>query len=110
MPYTKSNVLRLLIVLGKNGALKKPTIIKTTDLKDILNVSQQTISRWLEELKESNYISKEQTNLGLKIHILDKECDRVYSGDAVYSVSIAVPIGADRSRVFVRKRSCRIPR
>lgn len=72
MPYTKSNVLRLLIVLGKNGALNKPTIIKTTDLKDILNVSQQTISRWLEELNESNYISKEQTNRGLKIQILDK--------------------------------------
>lgn len=72
MSYIKSNVLRLLIVLGKLGAIEKSIIIKTTELKDILNVSQQTISRWLEELKEQDYILKEQTKSGLKIQISDR--------------------------------------
>ena len=66
MPYTRSNILRLLIVLGKQGALEKSVLIKTTELKDTLDVSQQTISRWLEELKEQGFIVKEQTKSGIE--------------------------------------------
>jgi riboflavin kinase len=72
LAYTRTNVLRLLIVLGKQGAIERPTIIRTTELKNDLNVSQQTISRWLEDLKELSYISKEQTSQGLKIKITEK--------------------------------------
>ena len=69
-PYVDSNLLRILIVLAKLGALNEFELIKTSQLAEILAVSQQTASRWLDELNPK-YIGKQHTANGLKLKLTD---------------------------------------
>jgi riboflavin kinase len=69
LAYTKTNVLRLLIILAMEGALDKTISLTTSQLADKLDVSQQTASRWLEELYNDKYIDKNQIGQGLAIQI-----------------------------------------
>lgn len=69
MAYTKSNTLRLLIILALEGALDKSVSLTTSNLADKLDVSQQTASRWLEELNLDAFIEKSQMGQGLAIEI-----------------------------------------
>ncbi len=69
LAYTKTNVLRLLIILALDGALDKSVSLTTSYLADKLDVSQQTASRWLEELNLDKYIDKSQMGQGLAIQI-----------------------------------------
>ena len=69
LAYTKTNVLRLLIVLALDGALDKSISLTTSQLAEKLDVSQQTASRWLEELNLDKYIEKSTMGQGLTIQI-----------------------------------------
>ena len=69
MAYTKTNVLRLLMVLALEGAIDKSVSLTTSNLAEKLGESQQTASRWLEELNLDNYIEKSQMGQGLAIQI-----------------------------------------
>lgn len=69
MAYTKTNVLRLLMVLALEGAIDKSVSLTTSSLAEKLGVSQQTASRWLEELNLDKYIEKSQIGQGLSIQI-----------------------------------------
>ena len=72
MAYTKSNVLRILIVLGNEGAVDKACNLTTIQIAEKLDVSQQTASRWLEELSTENYIEKNLVGQGLQLKITEK--------------------------------------
>lgn len=72
MLYKKSNILGLLIVLGKEGALDKECNLTTSYLAEKLDVSQQTASRWLEDLHSEGYVEKTQSGQGLNIKFTEK--------------------------------------
>jgi riboflavin kinase len=53
-------ILDLLLYLGKKGAVGKPIAITTSNLGKKLDVSQQTISRWLITLEKNRMISRKR--------------------------------------------------
>ena len=69
LAYTKTNVLRLLIILALEGAIDKSISLTTSYLAEKLDVSQQTASRWLEELNLDDFIEKSLMGQGLAIQI-----------------------------------------
>lgn len=69
LAYTKTNTLRILIILALEGALDKSVSLTTSHLADKLDVSQQTASRWLEELNLDTFIEKSQMGQGLSVQI-----------------------------------------
>ena len=70
-PYIDPNLLRILIVLAKLGALKEFELIKTSLLAEILVVSEHSASRWLDELSPK-YLGKQHTVNGLKLKLTEE--------------------------------------
>ena len=83
MTYEKSHFLKVLLILGKEGAIDRERAIKTSLLAEKLKVSQQTVSRWLEELNSEGLIhKKQQIGQGLIVKITKKgleQLQQVYS-------------------------------
>lgn len=64
--------MRLLIVLALDGALDRSISLTTSQLAEKLDVSQQTASRWLEELNLDKFIDKSPLGQGLTIQITEE--------------------------------------
>lgn len=70
--YMKGSLLITLYQLALMGALRSPIPIKTTKLKDLMGVSQQSVSRWLIELEKLGLISRSVYGKGQIIRITEK--------------------------------------
>jgi len=65
-------LLKVLISLGKKGALSKTVMITTVDLGKELNIPQQTMSRLLIKLADSELITREKGIKGYMVRITEK--------------------------------------
>jgi len=70
--FMKGRLLILLYQLAVMGSISDFIDIKTVALKDVLGVSQQSISRWLIELEKLGLIYRVVHGKGQKIKITDK--------------------------------------
>ncbi|MFA4640186.1 DUF120 domain-containing protein [Pyrococcus kukulkanii] len=68
----KLKALLLLINLAKRGAIGKEVMVTLRELAKELNVSPQTILRWLDELEAMGYISRRYSKRGTSVSIKDK--------------------------------------
>ncbi|AEC52190.1 hypothetical protein PNA2_1275 [Pyrococcus sp. NA2] len=68
----KLKTLTLLIKLAKRGGIGKEISITLRELSKELDVSPQTILRWLEELKTNGYIEKRESKKGTFVILTDK--------------------------------------
>ncbi|WP_394296512.1 DUF120 domain-containing protein [Pyrococcus abyssi] len=64
--------LFLLIKLAKMGAIGKEITVTMRELSRELDVSPQTVLRWLEELKEQGYIHKRESRKGTLVELTEK--------------------------------------
>jgi riboflavin kinase len=64
--------LRILITLGKKGAIKRKIIITTTKIGKELKIPQQTVSRILTKLIKNGLITREEGIRGYLITITEK--------------------------------------
>lgn len=69
MTYEKSHILKILLLLGKEGALFEEKVLTTSFFAKKLGISQQTSSRWLEDSSLRGYIEKKQSGQGLSLMI-----------------------------------------
>jgi len=67
----KSN-LDLLILLAKAGGIEKEILTTSRELSKMLNVSPQTIVRWLEDLEKDGLIKKSESRKGTLVTITEE--------------------------------------
>ncbi len=60
-------ILNLLIYLAKNGGLSRPIAVTTCGMGDDLEISQQSVSRWLMTLQRKGYTERQK---GIRGHII----------------------------------------
>ncbi|MFA4647148.1 CTP-dependent riboflavin kinase [Pyrococcus kukulkanii] len=68
----KLKTLFLLINLTKRGAIGREITVTLRELAKELNVSPQTVLRWLDELEELGYISRRCSKRGTLVQIKDE--------------------------------------
>jgi len=64
--------LKILIILGKKGALKKNITVKTTEIDKELKIPQQTVSRILTKLAKKGLITRDEGIRGCIVTITQK--------------------------------------
>ncbi|UCD03171.1 MAG: CTP-dependent riboflavin kinase [Candidatus Aenigmatarchaeota archaeon] len=62
-------LLNILIHLAKKGALYRPVAIKTSQVGKELDISQQSVSRWLISLEKRNYTTRKTGIRGYLVQI-----------------------------------------
>ncbi|ASJ16647.1 riboflavin kinase [Thermococcus chitonophagus] len=68
----KLKTLFLLINLAKRGAIGREIMVTLRELAKELNVSPQTVLRWLDELEELGYVSRKYSKRGTSVQIKDE--------------------------------------